>query len=135
MKVIKVKSTSTNIIDKTSKTYTYWGMCRKCNEFGHLAKECKIIPSNPNQSDKNTQEQTMINTFRIACSNSSIPQIKYHTTISATKPPSLPQQITADVQLSQQTWNQLSNHMNEMVKTNRLLKKAVQGTYKNDKYT
>ena len=36
----------------------------------------------------------------------------------------------ADLQLSQETCNQLSNQMNEMVKTRKLLKIAVQGTYK-----
>ena len=36
----------------------------------------------------------------------------------------------ADFQLSQEVWNQLSNQINERVKTNKLLKKAVQGTYR-----
>ena len=34
----KSKSMGKNIIDKTSKTYTYLGTCWKCNEFGHLSK-------------------------------------------------------------------------------------------------
>ena len=36
----------------------------------------------------------------------------------------------AGFQLSQEVWNQLSSQMNEMVETNKLLKKAVQVTYK-----
>ena len=72
----------------------------------------------------------MINTFRNACSTSPIPQIRYPTTISPTKLLILTQQITADFQLSQEALNHLSNQMNDMVKTNKLLKKVVQGTYK-----
>ena len=37
----------------------------------------------------------------------------------------------AGLQLYQEAWNQLGNQMNEMVKTNKHLKKAVQGTYTN----
>ena len=84
-----------------------------------------------NQSDNITQEQTIINTYRKRCSTSPISQIKYHRTNSPTMSPILTQQITADFQLSQEAWNQLSNQMNGMDKTNKLLKKVVQGTYKN----
>ena len=73
----------------------------------------------------------MINVFRNSHSNLPTPQIKYPTTISPTKLSILTQQIMADFQLSPKAWNQLSNQMNEVVKTNKLLKKAVQGTYKN----
>ena len=51
------KTSSRNALNKTSKKYTYWGTCWKCNEFGHLAKECKNIPSNTNQFVNNTQEK------------------------------------------------------------------------------
>ena len=37
---------------------------------------------------------------------------------------------TADFQLSQEAWKQLSSQMNEIVETNKLFKKAIQGTYK-----
>ena len=57
--------------------------------------------------------------------------IKHPTQISPTRSPVLTQQITADFQKSQDAWNKLSNHMNEMTKINELLKKAVKGTYKN----
>ena len=69
----------------------------------------------------------MINTFRNACSYSSTSQIKY--------PPILTQQIMADFQISQEAWNQLSSQMNEIFKTNKLLKKAVQDTYNIGKCT
>ena len=49
-------------------------------------------------------------------------------TIPPIKPPVLSQQIMADFQLSHEAWNHLSCQMNEMVKSNKLLKKAVQGT-------
>ena len=39
------------------------------------------------------------------------------------KPPILTQQITADFQLSQKAWKQLSGQINEMVETKKLLKK------------
>ena len=51
--------------------------------------------------------------------------------MSPTIPPVLTQQITADFQLSQEAWKQLNSQINEMVETNKLFKKAVQGTYKN----
>ena len=73
----------------------------------------------------------MMSTFRNACNTSPIPQIKNPTAISSNKLLILTQEITADFQLSQEAWNQLSNRMNEMVETNKLLKKAVQGAYKN----
>ena len=38
----------------------------------------------------------------------------------------------ADIQLFQEVWNQLNSQMNEGVETNKLLKKAVQGTYKKE---
>ena len=109
--------------------YTYFDRCWKCNEFSHLAKECKNSPSHTNQTDHITQEQTMINTYRNAHSTPLVSQIKYHTIIYSSKPPILTQQITTDLQLSQVAWNQLSSQMNEMVETNKLLKKAVQDSY------
>ena len=77
----------------------------------------------------------MIHKFINSCSNSPTSQIKYPTTISVTKPPILTQQFTTYFQLSQEAWKQLNNQMNEKVKTNKLLKKAIQGTYKNNKCT
>ena len=46
---------SKKAINKTSKNYTYLGTCWKCNELGHLAKECKIIIPNTSQSDHITK--------------------------------------------------------------------------------
>ena len=43
--------------------------------------------------------------------------------MSHTKSSILTQQITADFQLSQESWKQLSSQMNEMVETNKLLKR------------
>ena len=40
------------------------------------------------------------------------------------------QQISADFQLSQDAWDHLSNKMNEMAETNRLIKKAIKNAYK-----
>ena len=57
----KNKLMNKSAIIKICKSYTYLGTCWKCNEFGHLAKECKIITSNTNQSDHPTQEQVMTN--------------------------------------------------------------------------
>ena len=51
------ESSSRNALNKTSKTYIYWGTCGKDNKFGYLAKECKNIPSSTNQFDNNTPEQ------------------------------------------------------------------------------
>ena len=48
--------------------------------------------------------------------------------MSPTKPPISTQQITADLQLSQEAWKQLSSQMNKMVKTKKLFKKVVQET-------
>ena len=61
--------------------------------------------------------------------------IRCPTPISPTRLPILPQQITADFQLSQEAWNKLSSEMNEMAKTNKLSKKAVKSTYKTNKFT
>ena len=55
--------------------------------------------------------------------------IRYPTPISLTRPPILTQQIIAYFQLSQDAWNKLSRQMNEIAKTNKLLKKAVKSTY------
>ena len=125
----KNEFTTKNVINKTNKTYIYLGTCWKCNEFGKLAKECKNNPSNTNQTDHIIQEQTMINTYRNACSTSPVSQIKNPTINSSTKPPIITQQIITDFQLSQEAWNQLSSQMNAMVETNKLLKKVVQYTY------
>ena len=114
----KNKSTNKNATNKTNKTYTYLGTCWKCNEFGHLAKECKNSPSDINHTDHIIQEQTMMDTYRNAHSTSPVSQIKYPTTILPTKLPILTEQITADFQFSQETWKQLSSQMNEMVETN-----------------
>ena len=87
-------------------------------------------PSDTNHTDHIMQEQTMIITYRNGLSTSPVSQIKYPTTILPTKPPPLTQQITVDVLLSQEALKQLSSQMNEMVETNKYLKKAVQGAYK-----
>ena len=52
-------------------------------------------------------------------------QIRCHITLLPTSPPILTWQITAGFQLSQETWNHLSNQKSEMAETNRLIKKAV----------
>ena len=72
----------------------------------------------------------MINTYRNTHNTSPVPPTKYPTTMSPTKPPILTQKITADFQLSQEAWKQVSSQMNKIVETNKLSKKAVQGTYK-----
>ena len=131
----KNKFTNKNATKQANKTYTYLGICWKCNECSHMAKECKSIPSDTNQTDHIIQEQTMINTYRNRLSTSPVSQIKYPITISSAKPSILTQQITADFQLSQEAWNLLSSQMDEMVEANKTLKKAIQGTYKNDKNT
>ena len=51
-----------------------------------------------------------------------IEPIRYPTPISPTRLHVLTQQITADIQLSQEAWNKLSSQMNEMAETNKLLK-------------
>ena len=68
-----------------------------------------------------------------SCSTS-ISQIKYPTTISPPKPSILTQQITADFQLSQEAWNQLSKQINEIVDTNKLLKMQYSVHIKTDKH-
>ena len=59
-------------------TYTYLGTCWKCNEFGHINKECKNSPFNTNQTDHIMQEQTMINTCWTHATLHSVSQIKFH---------------------------------------------------------
>ena len=68
----------------TSKIYTYLGTCWKCNEDGHLAKECKNIISNTSRSGHIIQEQTITNTPKYACSTLPISQIKQPTATSLT---------------------------------------------------
>ena len=70
----------------------------------NLAKEYKNIPTNTNQFDNSTKEETIRNTFINSCSNSPTPQIKYPTTISPSKSTILTQ-IMADFQLCQEPWN------------------------------
>ena len=69
-----IKPLSKGKLNKTHKNYTDWGTCWKCGEFGHLAKECKIIPMTSNQFDITVQDQTMINYFRNSQSGSPTPQ-------------------------------------------------------------
>ena len=88
---------------------------------------------NKNQFN-NVQDQATVNSFKNIQSGSpslqTTGQIRYPTKVLPTWPPMLTQQITADFQLSQEAWNQLSSQMNEMAEINKLLKKAVKSTYK-----
>ena len=86
--------TNKNAINKTNEMYTYLGTCWKCNEYGHVAKECKNSPSETKVTGHIMQEQTMINTHKNAHSTSPVSAIKYLTTISPKKPPLFTQQIT-----------------------------------------
>ena len=118
----KSKLSNKNTPNKAIKMYTYLGTCRKYNEYGHVGKECKY---NPSDTTLNYQQgQIMINTYSNMHNMLPVPPIKYPTTILPTKPPNLTQEITADFQLLQEAWKQLSSQMNEMVKTNKLFKKG-----------
>ena len=117
-----------NTTNNTCKTHTYLGTCSKCNEFGHITKECKNNLSDTNLNDQ--QEQTMINTCRNTHNTSPVLPIKYPTTISATKPPILTKQISADFQILQEAWKQVSSQMNKMIETNKFLKRQSRPTYK-----
>ena len=71
------------------------------------------MQNNPSDSKLNDQQdQTMINTYRNMYNNSPVPSIKCPKTMSLTKPPLLTQQFTADFQLLQEAWKQLSSQMN-----------------------
>ena len=118
----KSKFSNRNTTSKTNKIYTYLGTCWKWNEFVHVAKECKYHPSNTKLNDQQ-EKKTMINTYRNTHNTPPVPPIKYPITFSHTKSPILTQQITVHFQLSQQAWKQLSNQMNKMVETNKLLKR------------
>ena len=102
--------------NKTNKSYTFWGNYWKCGKFGHSAKECQDSPVTANQ------DQTMVTTFKNTQNGLKklqiIEPIKYPTTISPTRLPTLTQQIMVDFQLSQEAWNKLSSQMNEMAETN-----------------
>ena len=91
-----------------------------CGKFGHSAKECQnnITMANQDQTHNGPTNVQTIETIR-----DRIP-------ISPTRLSILAQQIMADFQLSQEAWNKLNSQMNEMVETNKLLKKAVKSTYK-----
>ena len=119
------KLANKNVTKKATKLHTYLDTCWKCNEFGHVAKECKSKPSDTKLTNHWKQEQTMIYTNRNACSTSPVSPIKYPSTILPTKPPILTQQITADFQLSKEAWKQVSSQMNEMVETNKFLKSST----------
>ena len=56
-----IESSSRNVPNKTNKNYTYWDTRCKYNEFGHIAKECKNIPTNVDQFENTTQDSTMMN--------------------------------------------------------------------------
>ena len=90
-------------------------------QIWHSAKECH------NNLTAANQDQTHNSPTKIQ----PIEPIRYPTLISPTRPPILTKKITADIQLSQEVWNKLSNQMNEMAETNKLLTKVVKNTYKN----
>ena len=69
----KNKFANKNTNNKTNKMYTYLGTYWKCNEFGHVANECKINPSDMKLTDH--QEQTMISTYQNTHNTSTIPPI------------------------------------------------------------
>ena len=126
------KKSDKSIPNKTHINYTY-GELVECGEFGHLAKECNITSVNTNQFNDATDQVTanpFINAHSGPLFHKPQEKIKYPTKISQTKPPILTHQITTDFQLSQKACNQLSSQMTEMTETNKLLKKAVQNTYK-----
>ena len=97
--------------NKNDKNYTFWGNCCKCGKFGLSVKEYQRIPTVAIQ-DKTFQGQTIIQTKK---------QIRYPTLMSPARLPVLTQQITADLQLSQEV---------KMAETNKLLKRATKNTYK-----
>ena len=74
------------------------------------------------------------NSLYNAQSGLQIPQttgwIRNPNTISPTRPTILTQHITVTFQLCQEAWDPLSNQMNEIAKTNRLIKEAVTKIYK-----
>ena len=115
------KTQDKDLQNKNYKNYTFWGNCWKCGKFGNSLKECQNNLTMANQ-DQTHNGPTNIQTIQ---------PIRYPTPLFPAKLPVLTQQIMADFQLSQEAWNKLSSQMNEMSKTNKLLK--VKSTYKKTK--
>ena len=85
------KLANKNATNKPNKTHTYLGTCWKCNEFSHVAKDCKNNPSDTKLTNDLTQGQMMINTYKNTNSTSPVSPIKIPTTISPKKQPILTQ--------------------------------------------
>ena len=105
--------------NKNTKNYTFWGNCWKCGKFGYSVKECQSNSNMANQ-DWAYKGQTHILTAE---------PIRYSIPISPARSPVLTQHITADFQLSWETWKKLSSQMTEMAEADKLLKKAIRNTY------
>ena len=94
------KTPDKDLQNRTHKSYTFWGNCWKCGEFGHSAKECQ------NNTVTVNQDESLITMFKNSqngpTNSQTVEPIRYPITISPTRLLVLTQQITAYFQLSQE---------------------------------
>ena len=100
----------------------YFGTCYVCGVFGHQGNKC--LNQVNNQQNAQSYLLSLLPTTFPPLPSSNIPQTQF-SDIHSKQTTCVTQQLTADYVMSQHDWDEISTKLNDMVKENRLIKRAV----------